>query len=158
MPKLSKDDWEQVRAEREAGASFGSLARRFDISRQGIQKRAVKEGWGDGSDVSGLIRKQVAAKVAGVVDADPAKKALAIDAAADDGARIILQHRQEWAEHRTLFPLDGLAVNFDKGKTAKISAEMLGIRQKHERQAWGLDVENDNEETIVIERSYGRDE
>lgn len=143
-----------VRAEREAGASFGSLAQRFDVSRQGIQKRAAKEGWGDGTDVSGLIRKQVAAKVAGVVDVDPAKKAMAIDAAANDGARIIRQHREEWAEHRALFPLAHLAGDFDKGKTAKISAEMLGVRQKHERQAWGLDADNDTEETIVIERSF----
>lgn len=155
MPKLNPDQWEEVRASRETGASFGSLARRFGISRQGIAKRAKAEGWSDGADVAGLIRQQVVNKVAGCVDADPVKKAVALNQASDAAAEVVKLHRAEWQGHRGLFPLKDLAENFEKGKAAKISAEMIGIRQRHERQAWGLDNGNEDSIEIIIERSYG---
>lgn len=46
MPRLSADKWEQIRAEREAGASFGELAKRYSVSVGAIHKRAKAEGWG----------------------------------------------------------------------------------------------------------------
>jgi hypothetical protein len=45
MPRLDASQWESVRAEREAGASFPELAARFGVSHQAIQKRAKAEGW-----------------------------------------------------------------------------------------------------------------
>ena len=45
MPRLSADQWETIRAEREAGASFPELADKYGVSHQAIQKRAKRDGW-----------------------------------------------------------------------------------------------------------------
>ena len=152
MPKLTLDAWQELRAAHEIGTSFTDLARRFGVSRQAIQKRAKTEGW----QVDQAAVSEVLARVAVKIATDPAKKDAAIEAASDQAAEGILLHRAEWRGHRGLFPLKDLAENFEKGKAAKISAEMIGIRQRHERQAWNLDADNDDRTVeIIIERSYG---
>jgi hypothetical protein len=154
MPRLSRDQWETIRAEREAGASFPELAAKWGVSHQAIQKRAKAEGWGDGQDVAQAIRRKIAEKVAGVVaSCNPKKRAEAIDAAADRSAEVVRRHQTEWEDHRARF--GSVPADFDDGKLAKISAEMLKIRQEGERRAWGLD-EASAQPSIVIERSYGR--
>jgi hypothetical protein len=67
------------------------------------------------------------------------QKAGAIEAAEDIRADVIERHRADWAEHRTHFKTGDIAAEFELGKSAKISAEMLAIRQKGERAAYGLD-------------------
>lgn len=149
MPRLPADTWETVRAEREAGASFPALAEKYGTSHQAIQKRAKLEGWSDGRDVSGVIRRKVAEKIAGVVaDSNPKKKAQAIDLAASKVAKIIELHQQEWGDHRERF--GSVPEDFENGKLAKISAEMLTIRQKGERLAHGLD-EPDSKPDVKIQ-------
>jgi hypothetical protein len=138
MPRLTKDTWADVRAEREAGASFPELAAKYGVSHQAIQKRAKEEGWGDGTDVAAVVRRKVAEKVASVVaGCNPQKRAEAIDAAAEKGASVIRMHQAEWEDHRARF--GSVPEDFELGKLAKISAEMLRIRQDGERKAWGLD-------------------
>ena len=138
MPRLTADQWESIRAEREAGASFRELAEKYGVSHQAVQKRANNEGWSDGQDVGEAIRRKVAEKVAGVVAAaNPKKKAEAIDAAADRAAAVVEMHRIEWSDHRDRF--GSVPDEFEDGKLAKISAEMLTIRQKGERIAHGLE-------------------
>jgi hypothetical protein len=140
MPRLTGDQWVEVRAQREAGASFPELAARFGLSHQAIQKRAKKDGWGDGQDVGEVIRRKVAEKVAGVVAAKSAiRKAEIIDAAVDQAAGIVTRHREDWEEHHAVFRVRGIADDFDLGRSAKICSEMLAIRQKAERIAWSLD-------------------
>ncbi|MCI1193534.1 hypothetical protein MOJ79_17015 [Calidifontimicrobium sp. SYSU G02091] len=153
MPRLTADQWAQIRAEREAGASFPELAARFGVSHQAIQKRAKTEGWGDGVDVAQTIRRKVAEKIAGVVAAcNPKKKAEAIDAAADRAAAVVSRHQQDWEAHRARF--GAVPEHFEDGKLAKITAEMLRIRHDGERRAWGLD-DAAQAPTIEIVRSYG---
>jgi hypothetical protein len=153
MPRLSKDTWADVRAEREAGASFPELAAKYGVSHQAIQKRAKTEGWGDGTNVAEVIRRKVAEKIARVVaGSNPQKRAEAIDAAAERRAAVVRMHQAEWEDHRARF--GSVPEDFEAGKLAKISAEMLRIRQDGERKAWGLD-EASAQPTIVIERSYG---
>jgi hypothetical protein len=138
MPRLTADQWAQIRAEREAGASFPELAARFGVSHQAIQKRAKTEGWGDGVGV--------------VAACNPKKKAEAIDAAADRAAAVVERHKQDWDAHRARF--GAVPEHFEDGKLAKITAEMLRIRHDGERRAWGLD-EAAQAPTIEIVRSYG---
>ena len=150
MPRLTTDAWETIRAERETGASFPSLATKWGVSYQAIQKRAQKEGWGDGRDVAECVRRKIAEKVVGVVvGCNPKKKAEAIDSAADRGAGIIARHRQDWEDHRARFTVNAVADDFELGKSAKISAEMLMIRQKGERSAYGLEEASQNNVTVV---------
>jgi hypothetical protein len=153
MPRLSKETWADIRAEREAGATFPELAAKYGVSHQAIQKRAKAGGWGDGTDVAEVIRRKVAEKVARVVaGANPEKRAEAIDAAAEKSASVVRTHQAEWEAHRERF--GSAPGDFESGKLAKISAEMLRIRQDGERKAWGLD-DASAQPTIVIERSYG---
>ncbi len=151
MPRLTLDAWQEVRAAHEIGTSFTDLARRFGVSRQAIQKRAKTEGW----QVDQAAVSEVLARVAVKIATDPAKKDAAIEVAADQVAQIIKLHRSEWQGHRGLFPLKDLAKDFEAGKRAKISAEMVALRQRAERAAWGLDNDNEDAIEIIIERSYG---
>lgn len=126
------------------------------MSKTAIIKRSKAEGWSDGEDVAALIRRKVTEKVSGVVTAEnPKKRAAAIDAAADRSAEVVRRHQAEWEDHRTRF--GSVPADFGDGKLAKISAEMLKIRQEGERRAWGLD-ETAVPPTIVIERSYGKED
>lgn len=153
MPRLTADQWEQIRAEREAGASFDTLAQRYGVSKTAIIKRAKAERWSDGRDVGEIIRRKVTEKVTGAVTTgNPKKRAEAIDAAAERAAELVRRHQAEWEDHRARF--GSVPDSFEDGKLAKISAEMLRIRQEGERRAWGLD-EVSGQPAIVIERSYG---
>lgn len=160
MPRLSADQWETIRAEREAtGASFPALGAKHGISHQAIQARAKKEGWHDGQDTAEAVARRVADKVAGVVvGCNPQKRAEAIDAAASKVALVVERHQREWDRIGQLQD-EALADRhedpegaFARAKLAKISAETLAIKQTGERKAHGLDKE-DNTPTIVIERS-----
>ena len=154
MARLTADTWESVRAEREAGSTFDSLAAKYGVSKTAIIKRSKSEGWGDGKDLGAAIRRKVTEKVAGAVTpGNPKKRAEAIDAAASRAAAVVERHKADWEEHRTKFGV--VAENFEECKHAKISAEMITIRQRSERAAYGLD-DVSTQPTIVIERSYGR--
>jgi len=161
MPRLTADQWETIRAEREAGASFGELAARHGVSKPAIVKRSQLEQWGNGQDVGEVVRRKVTEKVTGIVTgANPQKVAAAIDAAADETAAIVRRHRQEWVQVAGLRQ-EALAARagdqsdaFNRAKLAKITAEMTAIQQAGERKAWGLDTAQ-AQPTITIERSYG---
>ncbi len=162
MARLSADQWETVRAEREAGATFGELAGKHGVNKAAIVRRAKAEGWGDGSDIGDVVRRKVTEKVTGMSPADPAKKkAEAIDAAADETAAVVRRHRQEWLqvvelreEAVTAREADAKEA-FERAKLAKITAEMTAIQQAGERKAWGLDVVVPAEIAIANPRSFG---
>ena len=165
MPKLSRDDWEKIRAEREAGLSFGLLASRYGIDKAAIVRRAKAEGWGDGTDVAELVRRKAMEQVTGTAITDPEKKAAAIDAAAELAADVIRRHQAEAEQVRELFwrgleasraaeTLDEKRLAFETLKAAKISSETLANLQRMERISYGLDDATGKTE-IVIERSYG---
>ena len=155
MPKLTLEAWEQIRAGFEVGATFSDLARRFGISRQAISKRSKAENW----QVDPAAAEQIKVRVASRVTSDPAKKEAALDQVADQAAEIVRLHRADWAGHRGLFPLKDLAQDFNLGKAAKISCEMIALRQRAERAAWGLDDPDQGDEVeIIIQRSWGLQE
>jgi len=165
MPRLSRDTWAQIRAEREAGLSFGLLASRYGIDKAAIVRRAKAEGWGDGTDVAELVRRKAMAQVTGTAVTDPEKRAAAIDAAAELAADVIRRHQAETREVYELLwrgleasqaaeTLDEKRLAFETLKAAKISSETLANLQRMERVSYGLDDATGKTE-IVIERSYG---
>jgi hypothetical protein len=165
MPRLSRDTWAQIRAEREAGLSFGLLASRYGISKTAIIQRAKAEGWGDGADVAELVRRKACARLTGVDITDHQKRAAAIDAAAELAADVIRRHQAEAEQvrellwrgleaHRAAETLDEKRLAFETLKAAKISSETLTNLQRMERISYGLDDATGKTE-IVIERSYG---
>jgi hypothetical protein len=147
VPRLTADQWETVRAEREAGASFKELEAKHGISSVSIFKRSKKNGWGDGRDVAEAVRRKVNEKVNGVGNGvNPEKKAAAIDAAASETVELIKRHRDEWRQVAGLRQealgkrKDDTTEAFNAAKLAKITAEMTAIQQAGERRAWGLDT------------------
>lgn len=134
-------DWEKIRAEYEVGATQSELSRRHGCSRKAIQQHILKEHWTQ--DVSSAIDRITSAKVAGIVaGCDPAKKAAAMDAAAERKAAVIARHKAEWEEHQRLIAEAVEKQDFNAAKLAKITAETISIRQAGERRAWGI-VETD---------------
>jgi len=165
MPRLSRDDWEKIRAEREAGLSFGLLASRYGISKTAIVRRAKDEGWNDGADAAELVRRKARDKVAGADTTDHQKRAAAIDTAAELAANVIRRHQAEAEQVRELLwrgleasraaeTLDEKRLAFETLKAAKISSETVLNLQRMERISYGLDDATGKTE-IVIERSYG---
>lgn len=135
-----KFDWQQIRADYEAGATQSELARKHGVSRTAIQKRIEKEGWTQ--DIEDSLRRKVAEKVAGVVaGCNPQKKAEALDLAAQRRADVEIRHQTEWEEHRNLVDSAIANQDFESAKLAKITAETLKIRQEGERKAWRLDTQ-----------------
>jgi len=150
MPRLSKETWADVRAEREAGASFGELASKYGVDKAAIVRRAKAEGWSDGQDVAEIIRRKVTEKLTGTSPTAPEKKAAAIDAAADRAAEVVRRHQEETnaarerlyaglKAHKAAFTKDEKVLAFEDLKAAKITAEALAIIQRLERINWGLD-------------------
>lgn len=152
MPRLSRDQWESVRAEREAGTTFAELAKRYGVSVGAIHRRAQIEAWGDGRDVAEIVRRRAAEKVNGILNGvHPKKRAEALDRAAERAAEVIERHKADWAQHRQIF--GAIAADFEAAKHAKIAAEMLRIRHQGERSAWGLD-ESAQAPQITIRREW----
>ncbi|MFD1558342.1 hypothetical protein ACFSHT_22380 [Paraburkholderia silviterrae] len=138
MSRRADFDWETIRAEYEAGSSQVALSKKHGCSRGAIQKHIAAEGWAQ--DVTPVIQRKVAEKVAGVVaGCSPEKKAAALDEAADRTAAVVTRHRDEWDDHKQLVTNAIAEQDFGKAKLAKITAETLKIRQDGERKAWGLD-------------------
>jgi DNA-binding MurR/RpiR family transcriptional regulator len=166
MPRLSKETWADIRAEREAGASFGELSAKYGVDKAAIVRRAKAEGWSDGQDVAEIIRRKVTEKLTGTSPTAPEKKAAAIDAAADRAAEIVRRHQEETnaarerlysglKAHKAAISKEEKILAFEDLKAAKIAAEALSIIQRLERINWGLEDANAKPE-IVIERSYGK--
>ncbi len=140
--RLTADEWQAARQRWEADPtlSFEALAEDLSVSRQAVSKKAKQEGWtkvGNLRQVAERAQLQADSKVAQVAGAT-AKKAT-FEASVEIRADVIDRHRVDWAEHRKHFTVEGIKTDFENGKKAKISAEMLLIRQKGERAAYGLE-------------------
>lgn len=147
MPRLTADQWAEVRAEYEMGDSLNVVAERHGMSRAAVQKRAKAESWTQ--NVVSLIRQKVAEKVAGIVAGGDAKKtAELLDQAVEKGAEIVRRQQEDWETHRERF--GPVPADFEDGKLAKITAEMLKIRHDGERTAHGLDEPGSGQTDIKI--------
>lgn len=151
MPRLTADQWESIRAEREAGGQASAIARKYGISHQAILKRANKESWSDGVDVEAQIRRRVEQKVAGMASpGDPKKRAEAVNAEADRRAEVVRRHREEpnairerlyagLKAHKAAVGKEEKQLAFEDLKAAKIASECMAIIHGMERKSWGLD-------------------
>lgn len=158
------DQWETIRAEREAGATFRDLAARHGVSDAAIVKKSKAQGWADSRDVAEVIRRKVSEKVSGIVStANPTKKAAAIDAAADRGAEVIKRHQDEPNAIRALMYAGVKAsrdavtkeekqLAFETLKAANTASLCMLNIHRAERQAHGLDAvaETKNDDMAAV--------
>lgn len=153
MPRLTLDQWQSIRAEREAGAGYHALAKKYFVDVAAIYRRAKRENWGDAAEARAVIRRLVNSRVNSVnTTPDPAAKAAAIEATADEAAAVVLRHRREWEEHRARFGI--VPANAEQARVAKLAAEALRLRQEAERRAWNLDVQQPAEVVIGNPRTF----
>lgn len=143
MPRLTADQWAAARIKWEADptVTFTELGKALGVSEAAVRQRAKSESWMKTGAMRGIVERahiKADAKLRPNFDGE-VQKAGAIEAAEDIRADVIERHRADWAGHRQHFKTGDIAADFDVGKSAKISAEMLLIRQKGERAAYGLD-------------------
>lgn len=151
MPRMTKAQWEDLRADREgAGMSFGALEKKYGVSRQAISKRANTENWGDGQDGDILASRRARELTSGIVaGGNYQKRAESIETAAVGKAVVLRRQQQDWETHRDAFGPDLLLESvdekpderqrkFERLKCAKISAEMLKLRHEGERRAHNI--------------------
>ena len=144
-PRPTKEAWQAARQRWEADPSetFESVSKTMGVSHVAVSKKANTEGWERVQSLRKIVEKahlqadKVTPQLSQVPGA-PAKTTVA--AAIDIRADLLERHRADWSQHRNLFTLDSIGKDFENGKKAKISAEMLTLRQKGERAAYGLDV------------------
>lgn len=145
MARLTTSQWLEARQKWEADPSltFEALADQIKLSRQAVSKRANAQGWAKVGALRQVVERaqfKADGKVAQVAGATTKKDGAAtFEASVEIRADVIDRHRVDWAEHRKNFTIAEVKADFENGKKAKISAEMLLIRQKGERAAYGLD-------------------
>jgi hypothetical protein len=172
MARLTKEQWAQARIQWESDPmiTFDALSKQLGCSHAAVGQMAKKQNWQRDPDMRGIASRaqmkadsrelaKLSPESLGESFAESFKKTgiesfAARELAEDIRADVIERHRADWASHRELFRLSDIAADFNMGKSAKISAEMLALRQKAERAAYGLD-ESTSSETIEIVRSYG---
>lgn len=145
MARLTADQWQEARQRWEADPTltFEALADQLKLSRQAVSKKAKGDGWSKVGALRQVVEKaqfKADGKVAQVAGATTKKDQQAtFEASVEIRADVIDRHRVDWAEHRKHFLMADIKKDFESGKKAKISAEMLMIRQKGERAAYGLE-------------------
>lgn len=163
--RLTSTEWLEARQSWEADPTltFEALAERVGLTKQAVSKMASKQGWVKSGSLDSINRaaqiRADAAEVDSQVDQSTTKKPLpeSVDQSTELRSRLIQSHRAEWRKHAQMFQLEAIKADYKTvGTAGKISAEMLAIRQKNERIAWGMDDDKSDGKTIMIERSYGR--
>lgn len=152
MARPTKSAWKTARERWESNPkeNFESVGSALGVSRVAASKMAQRQGWARVQTMGQIAKKaqlRADAKVTPLVSdvsGQPLKSS--IEAAIDLRADVLQLHREDWKEHRKLFPLVKIAKDFEKGKQAKISAEMTLLRQKGEQAAYGLGQEQKHAE------------
>lgn len=166
MPRLTKDQWSAARIKWESDPAMTDhgLAEILGVSKQAVEQQRKKNKWQKAGALQNVNeRAQFAADNLAKLGLDK-QKADSVNAAVEIRAKLLEQHREDWKEHREQFTLPDIAANFELGKSAKITAEMLKIRQEGERKAYGLDEQQTQESKsaepmqIVIKRATKKDD
>jgi hypothetical protein len=149
IPKLTKEQWAEVRSRYEAGEVVRHLAREYGVSHTAIILRAQSGGWV--RDQEEAIRRRTLAKVTQTQtprDQDALDRA--VEAEAERRAAVLRRHREETTAARSLLYDATKAVKEAKTATelshgekrmrsAKAAAETLAKLHDVERRAWGFD-------------------
>jgi len=145
VPRLTVDQWAAARIKWESDptVTFEAVGLLMGVSRVAVSKRAKSDGWERITDLRTLAQlaharsdaREVTAKVAPELSSATIN---ARDAAVDLRADIIDRHKADMARHRALHSDDRQAEDLEACKRAKLSIEVLAIRHKVERDAYGL--------------------
>lgn len=178
MPRLTKDQWSSARIEWESNSTVNDsmLAEKYGITQQAVTKKRMADGWQRAGVMQNIAqRAQIQADESEVAQSSSTtgtatkvvqhnQKADVVNTAVEIRAKLLETHREDWKEHRQQFTISEIANDFTLGKSAKITAEMLKIRQEGERKAYGLDEQQAQESKstepmqIIIKRAAKKDD
>ena len=152
--RLTKDEWAQARVAWETNPDMSdqAIAELFGITKQAVMEKRKRDEWARVGAMQNINqRAQLSADKTCLNLAIGKVKSDTIDLAVEIRADVLDRHRADWAEHRNHFTVAGIAKDFELGKSAKITAEMLKIRQEGERKAFGLDEQQstDNKTSLA---------
>lgn len=146
MARLTADQWKAARIKWESDPSltFEDIGKANGVSRVAVSKKAAAEKWERVNDLQTLAKlaharsdaREVTAKVSSQVTPETID---AREAAVDLRADVLDRHKADLARHRTLHTDEAMAADMEAGRRAKISMEVLALRHKAERSAYGLD-------------------
>lgn len=157
MARLTADQWKAARIKWESDPSltFEDIGKDNGVSRVAVSKKAAAEKWERVSDLQTLAKlaharsdaREVTSKVSSQVTPETID---ARDAAVDLRADVLDRHKADLARHRHLHADEAMAADLEAGKRAKISMEVLALRHKAERSAYGLDEAS----TVASSQNY----
>lgn len=155
MGRLSKSRWEDARVFYEVGGSLRTTALKFGVSHVAVKKAADREGWAQNFEE--VIRREVAAKVTGIVTAETAeKRAAAIEVEADRRVKVSERH-VKLAEQATALQQQAIChingrfkPNIEELKAAKMNADTITLLITLERKIHRLEDAQPNQEPAKI--------
>jgi len=148
-------DWEAIeRAYRAGSLSLRGIADKYDTNEGTVRSRAKKHGWL--RDLTQQVRTATNGKLSreasrtGFTQPDVREDAQIVEEAATEAASVVLAHRTDLAQWRTIanklcVALQSISVNednigdFSRSLNAGVDAQLKVI--KGERQAYNLDTE-----------------
>ena len=146
MARLTAEQWKAARIKWESDPSltFEDIGKDNGVSRVAVSKKAASEKWERVNDLQTLAKlaharsdaREVTSKVSSQVTPETID---ARDAAVDLRADLLDRHKADLARHRHLHTDEAMAADLEAGRRAKISMEVLVLRHKAERSAYGLD-------------------
>lgn len=142
---MARIDWLYARElwESDPAATYVSVADILRITPQAVGQRARREKWQKNLGAVNTAA-HMHADVQMREEADPRDASAQFDQydqATTLRAQFIRLHREEWRTHARLFPLEHLAVDINAARRARLVAEVLVLRQRAERAAWGISEE-----------------
>ena len=153
--RLTKDEWAAARIlwESDNEQTDASISERYGVSKQAVVQKRQRDQWQKiGALHSAGQRAQFMADSKSCQNIALGNiKSDSVDLAVEIRADVIDRHRGDWAEHRKHFTVSSISDDFEMGKKAKITAEMLKIRQEGERKAYGLDDVTNTPSTSIAD-------
>lgn len=127
---LNADDIERLRVLYETTPQpLSTLAKNFRISIEMLARIIAEHGW----------RRAVGGRELIGVSHERAIPSDTQSTIADLRAAVLRRHREEWQDHAQMFGIG--ADNIEVARHGKTAAEMLLLRQRGERDAWGITEE-----------------
>lgn len=156
-PKVTSEEWAELKVKWENDPRIGYAwlikETKIGVTRDAIRKKAEQERWRKSPAIRTIVQQaHINADNISLGKTDLNSIQNSIKLRSD----IIELHRKEWNDHRRIFTLLKMEESLRYAQTAKMSAEVLKLRQDGERRAWALDAVAETEVGHVLQSELDR--